>query len=226
MSNKEILEEILEDLENKKLIRWPTSVKTKITKDKLIDCWSYNYGIQDFEFFEYTQRFNINLAYRTLFSKLNKTNRWAWKHYILFLYNYKCCNKCHEIKKLDNFHKNKSREDEYHAACKSCANTYHRVLHNATIEHQKERSKKYYNTHKKEALIKAAFRRAELINRTPQWVDKTKIQEVYKNCPEGYHVDHVIPLNGDLVSGLHVPENLQYLTAKENLAKSNKFEVI
>lgn len=52
------------------------------------------------------------------------------------------------------------------------------------------------------------------------WVE---IQKIYDNCPEGHHVDHIIPRNHDKVCGLHVPWNLQYLPAEENIEKSNTF---
>ena len=40
-----------------------------------------------------------------------------------------------------------------------------------------------------------------------------------------HHVDHVYPLQGKLVSGLHVHTNMQILQWRENVVKNNKFEV-
>lgn len=61
-------------------------------------------------------------------------------------------------------------------------------------------------------------------NRIPPWADTEKIKEVYRLAAEvGMTVDHVIPLRGKLVSGLHVHNNLQLLAGGENSKKGNKY---
>ena len=91
----------------------------------------------------------------------------------------------------------------------------------------KERRTKYYNDWLKanwpnQKAYRAA-RKKRVKQATPPWSDINAITVFYANCPVGYHVDHIIPLFGEIVSGLHTIENLQYLPALENLKKGNKF---
>ena len=77
--------------------------------------------------------------------------------------------------------------------------------------------------------VRATCRQYEAakIKRTPAWLsadDKRAIVDVYSSADANAHVDHVIPLQGELVSGLHVPSNLQVIPAKQNLSKSNHFD--
>jgi hypothetical protein len=68
-------------------------------------------------------------------------------------------------------------------------------------------------------------RRASKLQRTPAWADLEAIKQFYLNCPKGYEVDHIVPLQGVNVSGFHVLNNLQYLTKSENCSKGNKYAV-
>lgn len=224
MNNKEIITEIIEDLEQTVGLNWP-STRSKITRKKLIECWSVYRNIQDFEFYGYAARSSTNSVYRKIFNNIEKKNSRPWKSYILNLYKYKYCTNCKTLENINNFSDNGSKLDGKDNWCKNCSSIYHKQLYANNIEKEHERSKKYYEAHKEEAFARSASRRASKIERMPSWVNKKELTEIYRNCPEGYHVDHKIPLNGKLVSGLHVPENLQYLTAEENLRKSNKYEV-
>jgi hypothetical protein len=76
--------------------------------------------------------------------------------------------------------------------------------------------------------FKAKYR-ASVIQAIPGWVDMDRVAEVYEACAraserlgEPCHVDHIVPLNHELVCGLHWEGNLQVLTARENVEKSNK----
>lgn len=78
-----------------------------------------------------------------------------------------------------------------------------------------------------------AKRRAAKLNATPPWLNDAhwneikKIYELRSICSlatqTNYHVDHIVPLRGTNVCGLHVPWNLQILTAFENRAKGNRY---
>lgn len=77
---------------------------------------------------------------------------------------------------------------------------------------------------KRDRAIRSAAgksRRTTWFQRTPKWADKRELAEFAMTKPEGYHLDHIIPLRGENVCGLHVLENLQFLPAEENLKKSN-----
>ena len=87
---------------------------------------------------------------------------------------------------------------------------------------------------RKAAIVRhhAAKRRIAKINRMPPWADVQAIKAFYDEAArltsetgEMHHVDHIIPLQGKLVSGLHVESNLQVLPWHENVRKHNRFEV-
>lgn len=92
-----------------------------------------------------------------------------------------------------------------------------------------ERVKEIKNSWRKNNLAyhaaKEAKRRASKLNATPDWLTKkqlAEIKKIYESCPAAHHVDHIVPLKGKTVCGLHVPWNLQYLPAVDNLRKSNR----
>lgn len=75
--------------------------------------------------------------------------------------------------------------------------------------------------------------RAAKLQATPKWADLKKIEEIYKEAKQIQketgiimHVDHQIPLQHELVCGLHVESNLQILSIYDNCSKNNFFEII
>lgn len=91
-----------------------------------------------------------------------------------------------------------------------------------TQERNRARTKKWKEDNKEYYLTTVKARKSRVRRATPSWVKLGDLVEVYKNCPEGFEVDHVVPINGKTVCGLHVPWNLQYLSPLNNMRKGSK----
>lgn len=78
-----------------------------------------------------------------------------------------------------------------------------------------------------------ALRHAAKMKRKPKWLtkeDKSYIKCLYqlaamrnRESDIKWHVDHIVPLQGETVSGLHVPWNLRVIPAEDNIRKNNRF---
>lgn len=108
--------------------------------------------------------------------------------------------------------------------------------------HRKEQSRLYYERNKericarnRDPAVRARFRardnhlsrlkKARRIQATPAWANLEAIRAFYAEAEAlGLHVDHVIPMRGRLVCGLHVENNLQLLDSVANMRKNNSFD--
>jgi hypothetical protein len=157
-----------------------------------------------------------------------------------------CVKCCTEKPRSDDyfFYRNRAR-GWFSSWCKDCAETHRESVKDHLNELQRDRrglkpcrvcgttektkgttycdkcfkAKKAKTKRADKCVYKSRLRKA-----TPIWANKELIREVYSNKPEGCHVDHVVPIRGETVCGLHVVENLQYLTAAENMEKGNRFQ--
>jgi len=144
--------------------------------------------------------------------------------------NQKSCKSC-EVEKTRLWKKNNPEKLKSQRKRHRQTNNYKKakkldILKNP--EKYKEQRKRYKQ--KNPGIINAlkAKRRAIKLNATPSWFEKDKIAILYEKAKWlesitglKYHVDHIIPLQGDNVCGLHVWANLQILEASINIAKSN-----
>ena len=140
------------------------------------------------------------------------------------------------------FHRHSSSKDGYKASCKICRNLEKKCYrsknrekcNNYNILWQKQNPKKSQRASKKwkrnnSDKVNAinAARRAAQLQRTPKWLSKAQKEEIrdwYRLVKElqwlshpadPLEVDHIVPLQSEHVSGLHVPWNLQILTESE-----------
>lgn len=125
-------------------------------------------------------------------------------NHLLSINDLKLCKSCDTIKTTSEYYLNGSNYSGLNGHCKLCHSK-------ATASTQTSRQALY-----RANMLGSFYDKSQLI----------EIAEFYNNCPAGYHVDHIIPLNNDSVCGLHCISNLQYLIASDNVRKSNKFEQV
>lgn len=98
----------------------------------------------------------------------------------------------------------------------------------------KEYFTQYNKDNRSRILAHTRKRQASLLQRTPPWLDRVSFAEMeftYEYCGAlrsiglKYEVDHLVPLQGKTVSGLHVPWNLQVISESDNRSKANSFPV-
>jgi ribosomal protein L17 len=117
--------------------------------------------------------------------------------------------------KYRNSEKGKARAERYNREY----HEEHKELLNARVVDWRRSNKGAVNHYK-------AKRRALHRNATPSWANIEEIKHVYATARAlGMVVDHIIPLRGKTVSGLHVENNLQIISRIENARKYNKYAV-
>lgn len=189
---------------------------------------SYFYGYSPEEFLKIKKQ-NVSIIYKKAYGHLLefKPKGVPVAKYLLFIAGYKKCKYADKIFKLQEFESCDKTWDGY--------KDYTTIGISIRYNFNKKETKEYRQWYQKEnadviARI-SAKRRARKVKATPKWLTEehfTMINNFYKEAKSlssdacKYHVDHIVPLQGKDVCGLHVPWNLQILPASENLKKSNK----
>lgn len=148
------------------------------------------------------------------------------------------CKSCKKEYKILNKEKIAAKDKEYCLLNKDKLCNYQKIYKENNLEKVRKSNrlacKKWALSNKDMVNARSAKRRAAKLQALPKWLTKAEheqIKEFYEIAEmfklyigEEYHVDHIIPLQGENVCGLHVPWNLQVIPAKENLSKSNKLQ--
>lgn len=139
--------------------------------------------------------------------------------------------------------RNKNYHENNRELCNQKSKTYYRnnrerlkeyakKYRDAYKDHYREYFKIYSSQNRGKVNCKNLKRKASKLQRSIPLSEQhqSDLSHIYEQAALlrelGYdvHVDHIIPLQGELVSGLHVPWNLQIISAGENISKSNKFD--
>lgn len=140
------------------------------------------------------------------------------------------------LRSKENYYRNTEKHNE-RMACWQKRNpdkvaTYKKKYREDNKTKVNTATKKWAEQNKDQLNFLNATRKARKKKATPSWLSKTDLELIKteyslahwcsKVMAVKYHVDHVVPLQGKKVCGLHVPWNLRVIPATENLSKGNK----
>lgn len=143
----------------------------------------------------------------------------------------KRCTKCGKLKRLYDFNRCKNGRFGVSSWCKICKNEYKRGWDKSNAEYKVKYKREYqqehkelYNSYNTDYRKKLKAQTPELSNREKKLIRKyyDLVKSLNKSVGYiGYHVDHIIPVSK---GGIHHPNNMQILSAKDSMRKGNKID--
>jgi hypothetical protein len=153
----------------------------------------------------------------------------------------KTCTKCKKDLELDKFTKDSSKKDGLYPSCKKCRKSYvikarannpdkfveyNRKYRKKNLEKVRQWDRERSKLPKRRAYLNSRQRYYLVKYRSLGKTFQKQTEQIYLKSLElgpEYEVDHIVPLNGENVSGLHVPWNLRIVSVFENRSKGNKY---
>jgi hypothetical protein len=152
------------------------------------------------------------------------------------LKNFYANQKHKNVKNMESYQKRKDKIpdlwEKVYAKRKDISLLQSKIYYIKNAEVIKNRQRLWSKTNRGIANALSKGYKTKKINATPNWLNGSQLLAIkckYQLAAmlnvygvERWHVDHIVPLRGKTVSGLHVPWNLQVIPAKDNLAKGNR----
>lgn len=134
----------------------------------------------------------------------------------------------------ENLEKELQRKREFYVANTDKEKARAAAWRKANREYLREKDRKHAKANPAYFVYKTQKRHTAKLKRTPPWLTEDHFNQIKTEyelaawCSEvmgeKYNVDHIVPLRGKTVSGLHVPWNLQVIPAKDNFKKGNRYD--
>jgi hypothetical protein len=144
------------------------------------------------------------------------------------------CKECNKAYRQANKQKLKGYQSKYYQSNREELLSKSKVWQTLNADHYKTRLRAWSKNNRNLKNFHEAKRRALKLKATPSWLNEAQLEQIAYyywlakdlkiTTGEQYHVDHIIPLQGEIVCGLHVPWNLQLLPSDINIAKGNNFK--